>query len=80
MPHVYFVRDLVKEALIVGQVSIIVYVTLVPTTIASSGLVFDHGGKEHHAHLLYRGVIKKNMSYSFKLMGELHPIQPVWEG
>ena len=22
----------------------------------------------------------ENMNYSFKLMGQLHPIQPVWEG
>lgn len=54
MPQVNFVRNLVKEALVVGQVSIIVYITLVPTTLPSSRLVFDHGGKEHHAHLLYR--------------------------
>lgn len=53
MPQVNFVRNLVKEALVVGEVSIIVYITLIPTTIPSSGLVFDHGGKEHHTHLLY---------------------------
>ena len=54
MPLVNLVRDLVQEALVVGQISIIVYITLVPTTMPSSDLVFDQGGKEHHAHLLYR--------------------------
>ena len=54
MPLVNLVRDLVQEALVVGQISIIVYITLVPTAMPSSDLVFDQGGKEHHAHLLYR--------------------------
>jgi len=54
MPQVNFVRNLVEEALVVGQVSIIVYITLIPTTMPGSGLVFDHGCKEHHTHLLYR--------------------------
>jgi hypothetical protein len=53
MPQVNFVRNLVKEALVVGQISIIVNITLVPTTMPSSCLVFYHGGKEHHTHLLY---------------------------
>jgi hypothetical protein len=42
MPQVNFVRNFVEEALVVGQVSIIVYITLVPTTMPSSRLVFDH--------------------------------------
>jgi hypothetical protein len=54
MPLVNFVRDLVKEALVVREVSIVVYVALVPPAMPCSGLVFDHGGKKYHAHLLQR--------------------------